>query len=194
MSGPTKVSRRKVLLRRERAEREAQWFFGTLGGRVPEEGACAPSIRAAALTIDGWLRMIPAFHRGALALAYVPRTWPAAIRGWFGEFTSLVVRLECALHPTPGQTNEALEAASVARLSAALASGGRTNAKDAFGPDDDDLRLAAGPLGTLFRRALRHRELAIHALARARGDGACVVPRGRARSAASAARGAGVLH
>src|SRR5580698_9078248 len=103
-----------LALFQKHAEREASWFFRELGGKVPE--GADPATREAADRIDAWLRAIPAFHRGVLALRYVPRSWPKPIAEEFGELASIVVRLECALHPAVGRSTEDLEQASIERL------------------------------------------------------------------------------
>jgi len=119
LMGATKPTRQQLRLEAldDRAREEMEWFFGTLGGRVPDEDSELGYARAAAEAIHGWLQAITAFHRGALALRFTPREWPPGLTKRYGKSTSLVVRLECALHPSNGdQTTEALEQASVERL------------------------------------------------------------------------------
>ena len=141
----------------KRAEKEVEWFFRTMGGRVPEEGVGPPYARPAAQAIEGWLKSIPPFHRGALSLLYAPKEWPKSLTIEYGSWTSLVVRLECALHPSDGKvSNEELEQASIERL---LASG-----------------LRQGPLGDLEFRAVKHVRCAIRAYAKARGNAPSVLP------------------
>src|ERR1700679_1983798 len=101
----------------ERAEKEAEWFFTVMGGRVPEPGVGSAHDRAAAETIDRWFRSIPPFHRGALALLYDSRIWPRTMIREFGHHTSLVVRLECAqLADGSGRLPEELETRAVRAL------------------------------------------------------------------------------
>jgi hypothetical protein len=98
------------------ARKEMDWFFGALGGRVPEPNTELGYARPAAERIHRWLQSITEFHRGALALRFTPRRWPPWLTKRYRKSTSLVVRLECALHPSTGQTTEMLEQASVERL------------------------------------------------------------------------------
>jgi hypothetical protein len=132
-------------------QREAAWFYGSLGGRIPAAGSPARRRRAAA--VEAALQAIPAFHRGALSLWHTEKTWPPDLRKEFGIGTSLVVRLECALHPSVGVSTEVLEAAAVERISALLA---RAKSRD------------EQALARLAVRADRHYYLAIRLLAKAR--------------------------
>jgi hypothetical protein len=165
-------SQRRRLIE-ERAWAEVAWFCGTLGGVVPEQDC--PE-RTAAQRIDGWLKQLPAFHRGAFALRYMRRAWPEPLAGTFGEDTSLVVRLECAEHPAVGKSPAELEAASVERLTAMIAAGERERQrrKDLGdrGPSGPDERR----VGALLVRAHKHVASAIRALRRVRGDAPCRVP------------------
>ena len=145
------MKRRRLARWEACARREAEWFYGTLRGRVPQNGSFARRRRAA--VVKGALQSIPAFHRGALSLWHTNKVWPADLRREFGPATSLVVRLECAQHPAVGGATEALEAAAVERLSALVARG-----------SDADVQALVG----LEIRARRHYELAIRALAKAR--------------------------
>lgn len=149
---PTRLELRRAALD-DRARKEMDWFFGTLGGRVPEENTGLAYARAAAEAIDGWLKAIPAFHRGALALRFTPREWPPTLTRRYGTSTSLVVRLECALHPSRGdQTTEALEQAAALRLEEVIAKRG-------------------GDRHNLLDRAMTHEFLAIRAYLKVRGEG-----------------------
>ena len=148
------------------AEQEASWFFGHLGGQVPEGGE--PITRAAAAQIDGWLRKIPAFHRGVLSLRYVQRSWPQRITEEFGELASVAVRLECALHPAVGISIEALERASVERLETAIQLCERSRARRGPAGRDWPMSRAEKGLARLLGRAHRHVKIAIRAFARAR--------------------------
>jgi hypothetical protein len=132
-----------------RAEREAKWFYGTLGGQVPEAGPA----RETALALQGRLQSTTAFDRGALSLRYAKKDWPAPIQEEFGNAASLVVRLECAMHPSVGASTEALEAEAVRRLCARIAR--RSDSDEAL-------------LARLFVRAKRHCKRAIRALAKTR--------------------------
>jgi hypothetical protein len=135
------------------------WFFGMLGGRVPEENTELADARPAAEAIDAWLRAMPAFHRGALALRFTPRTWPRTLTGHYGKSTSLVVRLECALHPSPGdRSTEALEQAAALRLEEVLRKRGRDR-------------------HALLERANTHESLAIRAYLKVRGEGHVHIPK-----------------
>ncbi len=156
------------------AEREAEWFFRELGGRVPEGGD--PATRAAAERVDAWLRAIPAFHRGVLALRYLPRSWPRPIRDEFDEIASVVVRIECARHPAVGLATEALEQASLERLLSVIERCERVRARRPPGGRTRPDCRAERELLRLARRAYRHVDLAHRALTRVRGFKACVVP------------------
>jgi hypothetical protein len=139
-------------------KRELRWFYGTLGGRVPEEGAIDVEARARALVIDGHLKAIPAFHRGALALCYTPPRWSRAPGSLASNrsLTGLVVRLECVSHPSEGgKTIEQLEAEAIERLTTGNA------------------------CSDVFERADAHERLALAAYLKVRGDGPCLGPRGR---------------
>jgi hypothetical protein len=160
-------------------EEEARWFFGELGGKVPQgtggEGLIA---RVAAARIDGWLRAIPAYHRGVLSLRFVPREWPEFLREEFEELTSLVVRLECTLHPAVGVPTAALELASVERLEGALALAGPRRARYRSSERRRPLRPEERLIARLHGRACTHLDSALSALAEVRGDEPCVVPTG----------------
>jgi len=172
LTAPTLRVRRLV-------EHEAGWFFRELGGEVPEGGDAAT--RDAARQIDAWLREVPAFHRGALSLRYVPRAWPTCIREEFEELASVAVRLECALHPAVGRSTEALEAESVERLRQTIRACEGARARPEPPGRERPLSPSEKALAQLTLRAYRHVELAIRALARVRGGGPCVVPAGGAR-------------
>jgi len=161
------------------AEREAAWFFRVLGGKLPVDGD--PTTREAAEQIDRWLAAIPPFHRGVLQLRYVPRSWPTDIVDELGELTSVVVRLECALHPAVGLSNEALEHASVERLRQSMERCERVRARRVACARERPLTPAERVLQRLGRRAHQHVQLAIRALARVRRDSSCVVPEAGAR-------------
>jgi hypothetical protein len=149
---PTRLELRLAALD-DRAREEMDWFFGTLGGRVPEENSELAYARPAAEAIDGWLKAVPAFHRGALALRFTPKEWPPTLTDRYGTSTSLVVRLECALHPSRGdQTTEALEQVATLRLEEAIAKRGWDK-------------------HNLLDRAMSHEFLAIRAYLKVRGEG-----------------------
>jgi hypothetical protein len=159
---------------RKQAEREAAWFFRELGGNVPE--GVDSTTRTAAEQVDGWLQAIPSFHRGALHLRYVQRSWPKCIAREFGDLASVAVRLECALHPAVGISTEALEHASVERLQKAILSCERARSRRTPAGRERPMTPSEKALARLARRAERHVELAVRALARVRGVGPCLVP------------------
>jgi hypothetical protein len=166
MAASLKEVRREQRLRAESAAlAEVEWFFARVMGTVPEVGE-APATREAASTIQGWLRAISTFHFGALALRFTPRDWPDSIAAEFGLWTSLIVRLECAAHPSEGQRDASeVETAAVIRLEEMLADGGRKS---------ELLRL-----GT---HAAQHVRAAIRAYVEVRGRGPSVLRRrGRVR-------------
>src|SRR5580658_6229229 len=153
----------KLKLRRSQksAWKEVRWFFGTMGGRVPKKAEALEWQYIAARRIRRWLRNLPTFHSGAFALRYGQRTWPAAIAKRFGSSAGLVVRIECAQHPSDGKlSNDELEKASVARLEVLIA----------------DTRRAS-ILYDLDYRAYWHLQQAHKAYVKARGTKRCVLPR-----------------
>jgi hypothetical protein len=156
----THITRSERLRREACAEKEAAWFYGTLGGRVPDSGRH----RAAAAAIEQWLQSVLTYHRGALALWNAKREWPSWLREAFRSAPSLVVRLECALHPAVGRSNADLEAASLERIALLLA-----EARARGGRQGEELR-------RLDLRARKHFKLAVLALANARGGAPCMAP------------------
>jgi hypothetical protein len=141
---------------------ELEWFFTCISG-VPDDGRAPPAIRDAAATIQRWLAAISTVHAGALSLRYTPRAWPRAIQGVLGDWTSLVVRLECAAHPSDGRTCRAeLEEAAARRLAHLVARRGEKRELD-----------------RLVRHAHRYVRDAIRAYVKVRGFGPSVVPGGR---------------
>jgi hypothetical protein len=156
----THITRSERLRRETCADKEAAWFYGTLGGRVPDSGRH----RAAALAIEQWLQSVLTYHRGALALWYDRREWPSWLREVFRSGPSLVVRLECALHPAVGRTNQELEAASLERIAELLSAARK------------DGRPLGRELYKLRVRARKHFKLAVRALATARGGAPCMAP------------------
>jgi len=177
--------------RESRARREAEWFYKTLGGRVPDEDNASPEVRSAAAQIEAWLKAVPVFHRGALSLRYTRREWPRVIMREFGGLSSLVLRLECALHPATGMTNEQLEKASVERIEKAIAArkGARAAVAEAgskatsMPQEDEDPPLPAGvDIERLEYRADRHVKLAVRALGKVRADMPCVLPLAKPRA------------
>ncbi len=195
-----KTGRAAKRLARERREshiqREAEWFYKVLGGRVPDDGMASPEVRSAAAQIEAWLKAVPAFHRGALSLRYTPREWPGAIVREFGDLSSLAVRLECSLHPATGKTNAELEKASVERIEKAIAAR-NAQIEEAVAVEkatgcskpmpvrplrEDPALPARVDLAELDSRADRHVALAIRALGKVRGDAPCVLPRARPRA------------
>jgi hypothetical protein len=156
----------------ERAEREAAWFYGTLGGKVPENGS--PATRAAAVQIDAWLAQLSSFQRGVLALRFGEKVWPSDIERELEPVAAIAVRIECAHHPAVGRTED-LERASVARLQEIirLADRARTRRRR---PESDARCDAERTIHRLFIRAARYAHAAMRAFARARGRLPCVVP------------------
>ncbi len=155
------VQRLKLRRAQKSAWKEVRWFYGTMGGRVPKKADALEWQYLAAKKIRRWLRTLPTFHSGAFALRYTPRTWPSAIAKRFGSFTAVVVRIECAQHPSNGSlSDEELEKASVARLEAMIAD-----------------RRKASMLYDLDYRAYWHVRSAHKAYVKARGTKRCALPR-----------------
>jgi hypothetical protein len=102
-------------------------------------------------TVAAVLAVLPAYHRGVLALHHAGRAWPKPIDKAFGAFASLAIRLDCCDHPASGSTS-ALEAAAAERLAAVIA---------AEGPD-------SATVAYLWLRATDHFDSAVHAYATAR--------------------------
>jgi hypothetical protein len=141
------------------AWKEVRWFYETMRGRVPEKADVPEWEYVAAQRIDHWLRTLPTFHSGAFALRYTPRTWPPAVAKCFGSSAALVVRIECAQHPSDGSVgDDELEKASIARLEE-LIEGKRTKTK----------------LYDLVCRAYWHLRAAHKAYVKARGIEPCVL-------------------
>jgi hypothetical protein len=155
-----------------RARAEAEWFYGALGGRVPE--GLSTRKGEAARCIETWLNALPAFHRGAFALRHTRRDWPAALVDEFDDDVSLVVRLECALHPAVGKSVAELEAASVVRLTALVDEADKERARR------KGRNATPGPVARQLRglsgRAENHVDAATRALVKIRGEVPCVVP------------------
>jgi hypothetical protein len=190
--------------RESRARREAEWFYKVLGGRVPDEGTASAEVRSASAQVEAWLKAVPAFHRGALSLRYTPKEWPRAIVREFHELSSLVIRLECALHPATGKTNKELEQASIERIEKAIearnavleemkraaetlkATGSKPMPVPPPRKDPWDPPTPAGvDIVGLDWRAERHVALAIRTLGKVRGDAPCVLPRAKPRKNAT---------
>jgi hypothetical protein len=140
---------------------EIEWFHTRCSGAIPEEAAATAEERAAATAIAGWLGQLATFHAGALSLRFTPRYWPESLWEEFGPWTSLIVRLECATHPSERRTHtSALEVAAVLRLEEMLAD------QHQFGPK----------LIRLDRHAFQHVRAAVRAYVRVRGRGPSVLP------------------
>jgi hypothetical protein len=150
-----------------------------MNGQVPEEGRSPPDVREAAATIDGWLRAMAPHLRGALVLRYARRAWSQALRREFGVLAGLVVRLDCALHPSAGKESpEQVEASAVARIEAEI---------EACRPRRDAVATAARSgavvtkreacLGRRYRRASLYVKKALEQYAFVRGARPCVLPR-----------------
>jgi hypothetical protein len=153
----------KLKLRRAQksAWKEVRWFYGTMDGRVPKKGDALEWQYVAARKIRRWLQKLPTFHAGAFKLRYTPRTWPPAIAKRFGSLAAVVVRIECAQHPSDGtRSEEALEKASVERLEMMIAD-----------------RRRVSMLYDLDYRAYWHLRAAHKAYVQARGTKRCALPR-----------------
>jgi hypothetical protein len=162
----------------ERAEKEIDWFFGVMGGRVPEPGVGPEYARPAAETIDRWFRSIPPFHRGAMALVFDDREWPETLTKEFGYLTSLVVRLECAnLADGVGRSAAEREPVAIGQLEEAIATCQRRR-EAVEGTRGELMTSRERRVQRRLWRALRHKELALRAYAKARGNAPCVLPRG----------------
>ncbi len=160
-SKPTLHERMRRL--EETALAELEWFFTRARGTVPKEGEAPAEVRQAAATIRGWLDAIPTFHVGALALRYTPRAWPEPIEHEFGGWSSVIVRLECAVQPGDGATStETLESAAAARLAEVIARGGAGRRE----------------IVRLVVRAFKHVRAAVRAYVEVRGFGPSVLPPG----------------
>ncbi len=102
----------------EAAQRELAWFYGELRGSFADR---EERVRRAAEAIEGTLCALRPPERGALALRYTRREWPALVHYYYGAWASLVVRLECALHDWDGRSaTPELEERAAARLEAHL--------------------------------------------------------------------------
>jgi hypothetical protein len=143
------------------SEAEVEWFLTRAKGKVPEEGEVEPALLEAAKKIRGCLDELPTFHAGALTLRFTPRAWSPALEDEFGVWTSLVVRLECAMYPSEKRRSvDELEAAAVCRLEEAIAKGQSQRER-----------------ARLVKHARRHVRAAIRAYVKVRGVGRCVLPR-----------------
>jgi hypothetical protein len=163
----------------ERAEKELTWFFCEMHGKVPEAGTGEAFARPAAAAIDGWLRSIPPFHRGAMALSFDDREWPETLEKAFGSMTSLVVRIECAnLADGSGKPACELEARALRELEQVVAESDRRQARIKDRPRAEEHTVIEQRVSRRLYRAERHVELAIRAYAKARGNAHCVLPRG----------------
>jgi hypothetical protein len=146
---PPSAGNRETLL--AIAREEIEWFYGTMEGRIPRGGSMRE--RRAATAIDRWLDAILTFHRGALRLRYTPAEWPRELTARYGPWTSLVVRLECALYPSDGRSStEELERAGATRLLDSLLT-----------------RERGAIVASLPRRAKGHVRVALLAYVKARG-------------------------
>jgi hypothetical protein len=126
----------------EAAQRELAWFYGELGGSWEDRDE---RVRRAAQAIGGTIHALRPPERGALALRYTRREWPALVHCYYGAWASLVVRLECALHDWDGRSaTPELEERAVARLEAHLR-----------GPSDPVLAGLSRRAKGYFRQALR---------------------------------------
>ena len=152
--------RARKLRAEETALAEVEWFFTSANGKVPGRGEAPPEVRRAAEKINGWLAASGPVRHGALSLRFTPRDWPGLIESRFGAWTSLVVRLDCAVHPSDGGVStEDLETAAVHRLEALLAT-----------------QKGARQLAVLESRAMQHVHASIRAYVKVRGLGRSVLP------------------
>ena len=160
MSSSTERVRERLRRARTASLAEVEWFYTCAKGGVPDVTEATVADREAAAKIQGWLGRLATFHVGALSLRFTPREWPASLTTYFGRTASLVVRLDCAAHPSQGYapTGE-LEAAAVQRIEKMLAGRGNPAA-----------------LLRLERHALEHVEAAITAYIEVRGLGPSVLP------------------
>ena len=157
----SKVGLRERKLRAEEtALAEVEWFFTSANGKVPGRGEGPPEARRAAEKINGWLAASGPVRHGALSLRFTPRDWPGLIESRFGGWTSLIVRLDCAVHPSDGGVSkEDLETAAVHRLEKLLATS-----------------KAPRHISVLEGRAEQHVHAAIRAYVKVRGLGRSVLP------------------
>jgi hypothetical protein len=163
----------------ERAEKETEWFFGVMGGRVPDPGVGPAYARPAAEAIDQWFRSVPPFHRGALALYHEKRAWPETLTKEFGSLTSLVVRLECArLADGNRKSGVELESAAVRALEEDIAACQRRRTAVQGTRRDGVVTARERKVQRRISRASKHKRLAFRAYAKSRGDAPCVLPRG----------------
>ena len=157
----SKVGLRERKLRAEEtALAEVEWFFTSANGKVPGRGEGPPEIRRAAEKIASWLEASRAVHYGVLSLRFTRRAWPASMESRFGGWTSLIVRLDCAVHPSDGGVSrQDLETAAVHRLEMLLAT-----------------QKGARQLAVLESRAEQHVRAAVRAYVKVRGLGRSVLP------------------
>ena len=154
-AGPREQQRAAESTSRE----EVEWFYRFANGAIPRAGESSLAARRTAVAIQGWLKEIPTFHAGALSLRFTRREWPASIQVALGEWTSLIVRLDCAGHPSDGSVSTAdLETAAVHRLEKMLAASKHVE------------------IAELEERAERHVRAAIRAYVKVRGFGPTVLP------------------
>jgi hypothetical protein len=160
------ANKRKLKRAQKNAWKEIVWFFEKMEGRVPEESEGAASAREAAKRIQAWFKAIPNFHAGALELRFRRREWPEAIRQAFGDLAGIVVRVECAQHPSDRiRTEEELERESTRRLLDMMS--------------DKQCR---SELYDMEYRAAWHVRAAHRAYLKVRGWGPCLLPDSTARS------------
>ena len=157
----SKVGLRERKLRAEEtALAEVEWFFTSANGKVPGRGDGPPEVRRAAEKINGWLAASGPVRHGALSLRFTPHDWPGLVESRFGGWTSLIVRLDCAVHPSDGGVSrEDLETAAVHRLEALLAT-----------------PKGARELAVLESRAGQHVHAAVRAYVKVRGLGRSALP------------------
>jgi hypothetical protein len=141
------------------AEEELRWFFAATQANVSPEGEL-PDQREPARVIRGRLDRLLTFHVGALALRFTPRSWSAVLDSQYGEWASLVVRMDCAVHPSDAPRSVAdCESEAAARVESAVVR-------------NEDRKERA----YLLLHAKLHVRAALRAYLRARGHGDSVAP------------------
>ena len=114
---PATKRRRRI---EQAAEEELQCFHAARRCDALD-GAEHDDAHQRARAIQGCLDGLLTFHAGALALRFTPRRWSPILEAEYGEWSSLVVRMDCAAHPSDKQRRvEDCEADAALRLEAAI--------------------------------------------------------------------------
>jgi len=72
-------------------------------------------------TIEGWLAVLPSFHRGAITLEHDRRPVPESLQKHIKGGFAFILRMEMAARPSDGtKTVAELEAAAIARIELAV--------------------------------------------------------------------------